>query len=395
MRSSAGLEYITSGESHGKAIVTVINGFPAGIRIKEERINSELKRRRECAGRGPRMSLEHDKIEVLSGVKNGKTLGAPITIRVRNKKNTIDFLSPITKVRPGHIDLAAAMKFLTLDGRIGAERASARETVGRVIAGSVAKSLLDIFGIKVVGYVTQIGNVIANNQAGERYNGAMALRRHRLTKRTSRFYSLNTKVIPQWQAMVDEMEEIGNTMGGCFEVAGLNIPVGLGDHTHWADRMDARLSYALMAIPAVKAVEIGLGFGYADKPGSQAMDLFALRNNHPVLNRYGGWQRMTNYAGGIEGGLTNGENIIVRAVVKPIPTLKNPLPSIDLITKRPVKAQVESSDICAVPAASVIGEAVVAFEIARAFISRFPGQTLSEISERFQTYQKELKKKFD
>lgn len=380
------LEYRIIGASHGPAIVTRIAGLPAGLRINQALINSELKRRRDCFGRGPRMSVETDKIEILGGIKNnGRTTGAPVIIRVRNKKNTIKQLSPITRVRPGHIDLAAAMKFLTLDGRVGAEQASARLTVGKVIAGSVAKSILGCFGIKVIGYVTQIGNVIASRPIRQQAN---------LAKRANRFYSLDPKVVPKWQAMADEMEKMGNTMGGCFEVVGFNIPVGLGDHTNWENRMDARLSQAIMAIPAVKAIEIGLGFSYAKNPGSLTMDLFALRNNHPVLNRYGGWKRQTNYAGGIEGGLTNGENIIVRAAVKPIPTLKKPLPTIDLKTKRSTKAQVESSDICAVPAASVIGEAVVAFEIARAFISRFSGQTIAEIAQHFQSYQKELRKKF-
>jgi chorismate synthase len=237
----------------------------------------------------------------------------------------------------------------------------------------------------VFGYVTRIGNVKANSSANQLIKPA---------KRTSLFYSLDTKVIPQWQAMVDEMEDIGNTLGGCFEVVGFNIPVGLGNHAHWAERFDARLSQAIMAIPAVKAVESGLGFGYVDKPGSQVMDLFAAKGNRPVLNKYGGWKRMTNYAGGVEGGLTNGENIIVRAGVKPIPTLKKPLSSIDIVTKKSCQAQVESSDICAVPAASVIGEAVVAFEIAHAFTGRFPGRTISEISRSFYSYQKELKKRF-
>ena len=359
----------------------MMSGFPAGIHIKEGIINSELKRRRECAGRGPRMSLENDRIEILSGLKNGKTLGTPIAIQVRNKKNIIDLLPPITKVRPGHIDLAAAMKFLTPDGRIGAERASARETVGRVIAGSVAKILLDYFDIKVIGYVTQISSIsAAPTSAG--------------LNPKAYFYTADKNVIPKWKRLLNEAERKGNTLGGCFEVIGSNIPVGLGDHTHWESRLDARLSQAIMAIPAVKGVEIGLGFGYASRPGSQVMDLFATQNNRPILNKYGGWKRMSNYAGGIEGGLTNGENIIVRAAVKPIPTLRNPLLTIDLKTKRPTKAQVESSDICAVPAAAVVGEAVAAFEIARAFVSRFSGATVLEIAQHFQSYRKELKKKF-
>lgn len=325
------------------------------------------------------MSVEDDKIEILSGIRNGKTIGAPITILVRNKRN-ID-LPPLSKARPGHIDMAAAMKFLTADGRVGAERASARETVGRVIAGTIAKSFLDCFDIKVLGYTTQIGH----SRTGRNVIGR---------KRDNLFYTLDNKVVPEWKTLLSSAEKEGDTLGGCFEVVGLNIPVGLGNHAHWAERFDARLAQAIMAIPAVKGVEIGLGFGYAGRPGSQAMDLFATKNNRPILHKYGGWKRKTNYAGGIEGGLTNGENIIVRAAVKPIPTLKRPLPTIDLKTGHPAKAQVESSDICAVPAASVIGEAVVAFEIAHAFTDRFSGKTLSEISRRFKVYQKELRKRF-
>lgn len=380
------LEYLTAGESHGKAIITVVKGFPADVEIRENLINSELKRRRLAAGRGTRMSLEDDKIEILSGLRKGFSLGTPITILVRNKKNIIDQLPPLTKVRPGHIDLVAAMKFMIPDGRIGAERSSARETVGRVIAGSVARTLLDYFAIKVLGYVTQIGSITVDHPIYRPVNWR--------TGRQTSFYTLNKNVIPEWKHFLNEAEKNGDTLGGCFEVAGFNIPVGLGDHNHWENRLDAKLSQAIMAIPAVKGVEIGLGFGYADKPGSQAMDLFTMHHNRPVLNKYGGWKRMTNYAGGIEGGLTNSENIIVRAAVKSIPTLKKALPTIDLRTKHPAKAQVESSDICAVPAASVVGEAVVAFEIARAFISRFSGETLLEISQHFQTYQKELRKKF-
>ncbi|MFH1230991.1 MAG: chorismate synthase, partial [Planctomycetota bacterium] len=308
------LSYFTTGESHGKGIVTIIKGLPVGLTINIKAIYSELKRRRFAAGRGTRMQQEPDKIEILSGVRKGQTIGTPLTVLVRNYADTIDRLLPLTKVRPGHIDLASAMKFLSLDGRLGAERSSARETIGRVIAGSVAKLLLDYFDIKVIGYVTQIGYISANISNSDT-----------LKTRDNYFHTMDKKVIPDWSALLNKAEKNGDTLGGVFEVVGFNIPVGLGDHTHWEDRFDARLSQAIMAIPAVKGVEIGLGFGYADKPGSQAMDLFEICNNRSILNKYGGWKRTTNYAGGIEGGLTNGENILIRAVVKSIPTLKKPL----------------------------------------------------------------------
>ena len=389
------LSYFTTGESHGKGIIAIIKGLPVGLAINIKEIYSELKRRRIAAGRGPRMLLEQDKMEILSGIRKGQTIGTPLTILVRNypfrvlaqrtrqgswSANTIDRLLPLTKVRPGHIDMASAMKFLSLDGRLGAERSSARETLGRVIAGSVAKSILNKFNINVIGYVTQIGDIPANITDCK--------------SRDNYFHTTDKNVIPEWQELLKQAEKTGDTLGGVFEVMGFNIPVGLGDHTHWEDRLDARLSQAIMAIPAVKGVEIGLGFGYADKPGSQAMDLFEICNNRSILNKYGGWKRTTNYAGGIEGGLSNGENILIRAVVKPIPTLKKPLLTIDLKTKRPTKAQVESSDICAVPSASVIGEAVVAFEIAAAFLNKFSADTISGVAINFRNYLRELRKKF-
>ncbi|MFH0889085.1 MAG: chorismate synthase [Planctomycetota bacterium] len=383
------LSYFTTGESHGKGITAIIKGLPLGLTVNIKEIYSELKRRRLASGRGPRMNRESDKIEILSGIRKGKTIGTPLTILVGNYADTIDRILPLTKIRPGHIDLAAAMKFLSLDGRVGAERSSARETVGRVIAGSVAKSFLNYFNIKVIGYVSQIGSIPTNQPANKTLQY-----RHILKNRDNYFYTMDKKVISDWKTLLAETEKNGDTLGGVFEVVGFNIPVGLGDHTHWEDRLDARFSQAIMAIPAVKGVEIGLGFGYSDKPGSQVMDLFEIHNNRPILNKYGGWKRRTNCAGGIEGGLTNGENIVIRASVKPIPTLKKPLPTIDIKTKRPSKAQVESSDICAVSAASVVGESVVAFEIARAFMNKFGADTLLEMSYNFKNYQSKLRKLF-
>jgi chorismate synthase len=381
------LSYLTSGESHGKGIVTIIKGLPAGLSIDFQEVQDELKRRRISAGRGLRMNREQDKVEILSGIRRNKTLGTPLTILVRNYANTIDEIDALTKVRPGHIDLSSAMKFLSLDGRIGAERASARETVGRVIAGSIAKSLLNHFSIYILSYVTQIDALSAIGINTPEYRKLKGLR-------DDYFYTVDKNIVKDWKTIIDNAQRNGQTIGGRFEVIGFNIPVGLGDHTHWEGRLDARLGCAIMAIPAVKGVELGLGFDYAHKKGSQAQDLFAIINKRPIMNKYGGYKRLSNYAGGIEGGLSNGENIILRAVVKPIPTLRKPLPSVDIVTKHPTKAQVESADICAVSSASVIAEAVVAFEIARAFMNKFGADTLLELTHNFQNYQKILRKMF-
>lgn len=381
------LQYLTSGESHGKAITTVILGLPNSLQIDTNLIDSDLKKRRSAAGRGPRMTKETDTFQICSGLRHNKTLGTPVTVIIPNNRFIIDSLPPLTKVRPGHIDLPGAMKLLTYDARLAAERASARETVGRVVAGALSKNLLHLFNIYSLGYVVNIMNVDARPK-----NISYHLRRQ--CRDSSPFYAIDKDIIPRWNRIIQSAEKEGNTVGGAFEVTVFNCPVGLGDHTQPSRRLDARIASAIMAIPAVKGVETGLGFGYPEYPGSASLDQFVSKNNKPVKNAGYGWKRQTNYAGGIEGGISNGENIIIRGVIKPVPTLRAPLPSIDLLSKRPCRAQVESTDICAVPAAAIIAESVVAFEIAAAFMDKFGADTIQEVKYNYQNYLNSLKKLF-
>ncbi|MBI4712416.1 MAG: chorismate synthase [Planctomycetes bacterium] len=394
------LSYLTTGESHGQAIITVVSGLPCGLEINANLINAELNRRRLAAGRGPRMKTETDKIEILTGLRKGKTIGTPVTLVIYNNKYKIDTLRPLTKLRPGHIDMAGAMKLLSYDARQAAERASARETAGRVAAGALTKILLNRFNIAVLGYTTEIAGYPAACAAGS-YN---LIRKQR---DSAPFYSTDKTAVAQWIRLITKAREQGDTLGGVVEVAAFGVPVGLGDHTQWDNRLDGRIARALMAIPAVKGVEIGLGFGYSSLNGSRSNDLFRLKGslslmegnwpnylkgNRPVKNTGYGWLHQTNYAGGIEGGLANGETIVARAVVKAIPTLSKPLNSIDLVTRKSCRAQVESADVCAAPAASVIAENVVAFELARAFTDKFGADTLQEAQYNFANYRRLLRK---
>lgn len=381
------LQYLTAGESHGKSITTVVSGLPAGLEININLINSDLRRRRLAAGRGPRMSKEADRVEITSGLRHNKTIGTPITAIIPNRRSIINDLPPLTQARPGHIDMAGAMKLLTADARLTAERASARETVGRVAAGAIAKHLLRPFDIHPVGYVINIMDVGALPQN-------ISCRQAIKLRDSSPFYTLDKSIITRWSEIIKSAARKGDTVGGAFEVTVFNCPVGLGDHTRQGQRLDARIASEIMAIPAVKGVEIGLGFGYPGYPGSASLDRFVIRNNKPVKNSGYGWKRQTNYAGGIEGGLSNGEDIVIRGVVKPIPTLRSPLPSIDLRTKRQCLAQVESTDICAVPAAAIIAESVVAFEIAASFMDKFGADTIAEVKHNYQNYLRLLKKLF-
>ena len=409
------LSYFTAGESHGSYLITVVEGFPRGVPINVGAIQEALKRRRACAGRGPRSRKEKDTIQVISGIcpsrdggyHKGKTIGSPITILIPNRVSDIDSRVPLWQARPGHIDLAAARKFKTSDVRDITERASARETAARVTAGALAQILLAQFNIKIIGYTTNIGGInIPQHDIPTAYAQLSRQRKH------SAFYAPVAGWDNRFRNLLDEVTDRGDTVGGAFEVRAINVPVGLGDHTQWDRRLDGRLGQALMSIPAVKGVEIGLGFGYADVMGSEAQDGIIFRQVRPVLHRMvatndslsegkgkslvnqgGGFARSTNHAGGIEGGITNGEDILLRAVVKPIPTLKRPLVGVNLRTGRSCRALVESADICAVPAAAVIGESVVAFEMACAFLERFGGVTFTELKQHFALYQKELNTK--
>ena len=342
------LRYLTAGESHGPALAVILDGCPANLSISGEDLALDLGRRQEGAGRGARMKIEKDTAEIISGVRNGLTLGSPISLLIKNK-STEFFDQPITRIRPGHADLAGAIKYNQKDIRNILERASARETAGRVAAGAVAKKLLAEFSIKVASRVVQEGGV----------EGAEII------------------------AAIAKAREKGDTLGVVFEVVVSGVPVGLGSYTQWDRRLDGKLAQALMAIPAIKGVEIGLGFSAAALLGSKVHDEVFHDPNR-------GFYHKTNHAGGLEGGVTNGEELVLRAAMKPISTLLNPLNSVDLGTKMPAKAHVERSDVSAVEAAGIVGEAVVALEIANAFLEKFGGDSLEEIKDNFSSYQKRL-----
>src|SRR3989338_3601660 len=342
------LRYITAGESHGKALVAILEGCPANLLLSPEDINSDLARSQAGYGRGPRMKIETDKAEIISGVRKGKTIGSPIAIMLPNKSTEL-FNTPFTQLRPGHADLAGSIKYNQKDARNILERASARETAGRVAAGAVCRKFLSEFKIKIESRTVSIGGVLS---AG------------------------------MWEKMIDEAREKGDSLGGIFEVAVTGAPIGLGSYVQWDARLDGDLARAVMAIPGVKGVEIGLGFGAAAIPGSKAHDEI-------FYDKQKGFYHKTNNAGGLEGGISNGEPIIIKAVMKPISTLRTPLQSVDLATKAPSAAHVERSDVCAVEAAGVVGEAVIAFETARAFLNKYGGDSLEEVSSNYTSYLKQ------
>lgn len=353
------LRFLTAGESHGKGILTILEGMPAGVEVKEEELLLELSRRRRGYGRGKRANIENDEFEIISGVSEGKTTGAPISVLILNKdyENWKGKYMPIFAPRPGHADLPGMKKYGFDDCRPVAERASARETAARVVCGYIAKKLLSKVGIKVVSWVIQIGPIIANLQPMEdRLRNAETAKNLFELAESSEVRCPDPSASQEMKKLIDEAREKGDTLGGVFEVAATNVPVGLGSYVHWDRRLDTRLSAAVMSIPGVKGVEIGMGFELARLWGSEAHDAIY------------GEKRSSNKAGGIEGGMSNGEIIFLRAAMKPIPTLQNPLPSIDLRTKEEVKAHAERSDVCAVGSAAVVAESMVALVLADALL---------------------------
>jgi chorismate synthase len=372
------LRYTTAGESHGKCLLTTLEGLPYGTPIDPSEINAELARRQGGYGRGARMKLEKDEAEVITGVRKGHSLGSPVTLQVMNRVQNAEDLGAITRPRPGHADLAGAMKFGTQDARDIAERSSARETAARVAAGALANSFLARFGTRVLGYVVEVGGI----SSATRIDDPVELAR---VRDESMFYTLDRSLDERIKARVDEVRQAGDTLGGIFEVRVFNPPPGLGSHAGWEWKLDGALARALMSVQTVKAVEVGLGFEAARRQGSQMHDEILLDGNGKI-------GRSRNNAGGIEGGMTNGQTVVVRAACKPISTLRKPLQTVDLQSKMAQAAQYERSDVCVVPAASVIGQAVVAFEIARAFLDKFGGDTFEETSQRLDAYRESLKK---
>ncbi|MDD3654165.1 MAG: chorismate synthase [Desulfotomaculaceae bacterium] len=379
------LRYLTAGESHGPALTAIIEGMPAGITLTGDYVNKQLARRQMGYGRGARMRIESDEVRFLSGVRGGLTLGSPITLQIANKdwENWSQVMAPesgarldervVTRPRPGHADLAGAIKYGHRDIRNVLERSSARETAARVAVGSVARRLLDELGIKVIGQVVKIGSVEAevdNSGCEENLTDALA---------ASQLLCSDPAAERRMIVAIDQAREAGDTLGGVFKIKVFGVPAGLGSYVQWDRRLDGRLAAALMSIQAIKGVEIGLGFNAAGLAGSLVQDEIFYEQGR-------GFFRGSNHAGGLEGGVTNGEVIILNAAMKPIPTLYRPLQSVDLVTKEPLSASIERSDVCAVPAACVIGEAVVAWEIARACREKCGGDTLAELKDNWQKY---------
>ncbi len=410
--------YLTAGESHGKALSTIIEGVPAGLPLDEEYIATELRRRQGGYGRGSRMKIEQDRAEILSGVRYGLTIGSPIALLIKNRDwenwkevmNTsvvVEEAGPVTHLRPGHADLAGTIKYGFKDVRPILERASARETAARVAVGAVARRLLEEFDIVVHSHTVAIGkqSIIPLNPPKSPFLIPLSppLEKGDLGRfpidwqqvENSPVRCANAEVESAMIKEIDAARAAGDSIGGVFEVIATGVPVGLGSHVHWDRRLDGRIAQAMMSINAVKGVEIGDGFAVASLPGSQSHDVI-----EPVFrNAYAGatkeespypWRHITNHAGGIEGGISNGEPIVVKAAVKPIPTLANPLPSIDLITGEPMQAHVERSDVCVVPAAGVIGEAMLAIVLADVLLEKFGGDSLGEMKENYRAYMESI-----
>ncbi|MGA2034737.1 MAG: chorismate synthase [Thermoguttaceae bacterium] len=378
------LRYLTAGESHGKALVALVDGFPAGVSLKPEEIDAELLRRQGGYGRGGRQKLESDHVEVLSGIWRGITLGSPIALLIPNKDYKIDRMEDLDRPRPGHGDLSGSIKYLT-SVRAILERASARETAARVAAGALAKQLLAPLGITAFGYVVQVGPVIVEPQPG-------TLEEQRILRDRSVLYTLNPDQDDELKDLIDRCQRAGDTLGGVIEVRVEGVPFGLGTHAQWDRKLDGRLAQAVMAVQAMKGCEIGMGFEAAASPGSEVHDAIHFDAGQ-VAGRNLGFTRPRNNAGGLEAGMSNAQPIVIRVAKKPISTLARPLPSVNLGTKEPEIASYERSDVCAVAAASCILENVVAFEIACAVVEKFGGDSLEEIQAHWKLFYELARKK--
>ncbi len=379
--------YLTAGESHGPQLSAIIEGLPSGVHLSVETVNHDLALRQLGYGRGDRMKIEKDTAQILSGVRWGKTIGSPVTLVIKNRdwENWSEKMSAlpefrddsgaVTRPRPGHADLSGAMKYHHSDVRNVLERSSARETAARVAVGGVAKALLSEFGIKVGGYVTELGGI----NAAPPDEPLEALWLSAAVSETS---CCDPIAEIEMKRAIDAAKSCGDTLGGVVEVQVVGVPPGLGSYVQWDRKLDARLAMALMSVQAIKGVEVGIGFESASRPGSLV---------HDEIFYDDGYYRGSNNAGGIEGGMTNGEPIIVRAAMKPIPTLYSPLRSVDMVTHEPFEATVERSDTCAVPAALVVAKAVVAIEIANALLEKFGGDSVVEIRRNLEGYLEQIR----
>ena len=376
------MRYFTAGESHGPRLTAIIEGIPAGLRLSSSDINQELKRRQGGYGRGGRMLIESDQVEITSGVRHGVTMGSPITLNVTNKdfKNWTSIMGAddvedkfkaqrkLTKPRPGHADLVGGMKYRFPDLRNVLERSSARETTMRVAIGAVAKRLLSELGIEVASHVTVFGGI----EVAIPDNLTVSEIRKRASE--SEVSIVNPDREAEIKALIDQTKKDGDTIGGVVEVVAGGLPVGLGSYVQWDKKLDAKIAQAVVSINAFKGVEFGIGFDAAYKPGSQIMDEI-------LWNEADGYTRKSNNLGGFEGGMTNGELVVVKGVMKPIPTLYKPLMSVDIDTHEPYKAQVERSDPTAVPAAAVVAEHVVATVLATEVLAKFASDNMAELKE--------------
>ncbi len=371
------LRFLTSGESHGQCLTAILEGMVAGLPLDLEKINRELARRQFGYGRGGRMQIEQDRAEILSGVRSGETIGGPLAIEIRNKDFKINELPVVKRPRPGHADLVGALKYGRMDIRDVLERASARETAARVAVGAAARQFLGRFGVDILSHVVEIGGVRASVDG-------LAFRKIRDAAEKSPVRCADSAAGRRMVERIDAVKKAKDTMGGVFEVRAEGVVPGIGSFVQYDVRLDARLAFALMSIQAVKAVEVGMGFAVARTPGSGVHDeIFYDAKKKEYI-------RKTNRAGGIEGGMSNGETIVLRAATKPYATLMKPLASVHIDTKAVEKATIERSDVTAVPACGVVGEAMVAFELAKAYLEKFGGDSLEETRRNFEATRRSI-----
>jgi chorismate synthase len=393
------LRFLTAGESHGQALVMTLDGMPAGLELDIDALNAQLRRRQGGYGRGRRMAIESDRAEIIAGVRHGRTTGAPVALLIRNRdwvnwQQTM-YVEPempenasgtrraeVTRPRPGHADLAGALKYGHEDIRDVLERASARETAARVAAGSLARQLLGQFGVRIASHVSVIGDVALPEHRLVSFEDAAA------QPDDSPLRCVDPELQQRMIAYIDAAKEAGDTVGGAFEVIVTGVPAGLGSYVQWDRKLDGRLGQAMLCIHAIKAVGIGIGPEVAVRPGSRVHDEILPRETGQ------GPMRPTNNAGGLEGGVTNGQDVRVTGFMKPIATLMKPLRSVDMNTMSEAPAAIERSDVCAVPAAAVVGEAMVAFVLADAFLEKFGGDSIDEIQRHYDTSAEQLRRRF-
>ena len=385
------LRFLTAGESHGQALTVIVDGLPAGLAVSEDAIAGELARRQLGYGRGRRMAIERDRARILSGVRRGETIGSPVSLQIDNRDwpNWLHTMSVaanpaedaggakraiITRPRPGHADLAGGLKFDREDLRDVLERASARETAARVAAGTLARLLLERAGVRIASHVFRVSDAGIDDPSGISFEQAAAI------PDDSQLHVVDRAAEARMMAAIDSAKSAGDTVGGVFEVIVRGMPAGVGSYTQWDAKLDGRIAHALMSIPAIKAVAIGDGVAAASRPGSQVHDEI-VPGDTPI-----GLARPTNRAGGLEGGVTNGEDVRVTGYMKPISTLMKPLRSVDLATGEPSPAVIERSDVCAISAAAVVGEAAVAWVLASALLEKFGGDTIGDMLQALEAY---------